>query len=446
MSTVWRVFTLIALGLLSGCSSAPPILPPGPEPALPPRATIGYSLREVTTNNVLLELEASRAFVPASVTKLFTAMHALSQLGEKHTFKTRIWMDGKVERGILRGALILEGGGDPYLTARDLMAMAYRLKLAGLQRVEGGALYDESLYGQVSQIRTDTDAFKPFNPGVSALSVEFNQAALVEKKGARFVLPSTWAGNFPKDTHAFSSEDGENDGEKRARFSVQDPGKYTADLFREFAAFVGIEIPAFQKGRKRGRVVVTHESPPLRQIVDGMLEHSNNLVAELLGLAATRRPGASIESSGRALSLWMDRQSGSKANRTLSFSNASGLTRNNLVSANAATSALVEFLKRTRREDEPLLARLPIGGWKGTLSNRFRDPNLAFRIWAKTGTLEYVSALAGYFFSKSGKTIAFSLFIQDDSPETKLDLDEKSWRRRALKLQESLLSDWVKSF
>ncbi len=53
---------------------------------------------------------------PASTMKLVPTWAALELLGPAYTWKTRAWSDAPVVKGVLKGNLYLQGGGDPLLT------------------------------------------------------------------------------------------------------------------------------------------------------------------------------------------------------------------------------------------------------------------------------------------------------------------------------------------
>ena len=58
----------------------------------------------------------------------------------------------------------------------------------------------------------------------------------------------------------------------------------------------------------------------------------------------------------------------------------------------------------------------PIAGVDGSLVNRFRNSSLKGRLWAKTGTLRESVALSGYLIAASGKSVAFSILVNDHRP------------------------------
>lgn len=59
----------------------------------------------------------------------------------------------------------------------------------------------------------------------------------------------------------------------------------------------------------------------------------------------------------------------------------------------------------------------PVAGVDGTLDNRFKNSRLNGRLWAKTGTLNEVNALSGYLSADSGRTLAFSILVNEHRPD-----------------------------
>ena len=66
---------------------------------------------------------------------------------------------------------------------------------------------------------------------------------------------------------------------------------------------------------------------------------------------------------------------------------------------------------------------LPIGGVDGSLSGRFLQPPLTGHVIAKTGTLGEARALSGYLTCASGRTVAFSVLVDNHTPGTTADRD-----------------------
>lgn len=99
------------------------------------------------------------------------------------------------------------------------------------------------------------------------------------------------------------------------------------------------------------------------------------------------------------------------ARTSYDFSDGSGMSTYNRVSPRAA----VQFLRWTQTQPwgAAFRATLPVAGVDGTLSGRFLGTPLAGRLFAKTGTLNGVNALAGFLTTASGRELTFALYAND---------------------------------
>ena len=89
--------------------------------------------------------DAPRA--PASVEKLYTTASALMRFGPDATLSTSVAGRGFLDPdGVWRGDLYLRGGGDPTLGRDDLQRLAGAVGEAGILRVDGSVLGDESRF------------------------------------------------------------------------------------------------------------------------------------------------------------------------------------------------------------------------------------------------------------------------------------------------------------
>jgi len=77
------------------------------------------------------------ALMPASTFKLLTGSAALDRLGPDFRFHTSASADGSIVHGVLRGRLVVRGGGDPLLNADDLEDLARAVARAGITRIDG---------------------------------------------------------------------------------------------------------------------------------------------------------------------------------------------------------------------------------------------------------------------------------------------------------------------
>jgi D-alanyl-D-alanine carboxypeptidase/D-alanyl-D-alanine-endopeptidase (penicillin-binding protein 4) len=68
-------------------------------------------------------------------------------------------------------------------------------------------------------------------------------------------------------------------------------------------------------------------------------------------------------------------------------------------------------------------ASLPVGGVDGTLAGRFTKAPLRGHVFAKTGTLGEARALSGYLDCASGRTVIFSIMVDNHAPHSRADED-----------------------
>src|SRR5204862_686181 len=147
-------------------------------------------------------------------------------------------------------------------------------------------------------------------------------------------------------------------------------------------------------------------SPSLRTLIGLTLRPSDNYYAEALlkdlgarcGAGGTTTAGAAVVRAQLATFGVHPR-----------IADGSGLAR-----ANRTTPRQVARLLE-RMDGQPIAdtfkASLPVAGRTGTLRTRMRGTAAAGRCTAKTGTINFVSALAGYCPSRDGHTIAFAFMM-----------------------------------
>ncbi|WP_051340707.1 D-alanyl-D-alanine carboxypeptidase/D-alanyl-D-alanine endopeptidase [Azospirillum halopraeferens] len=430
-------------------------------------ATVGYLLFDAADGRVLEERQADRPFIPASVAKLVTATAALAVLGAEHRFTTRLDAAGTVRDGVLHGDLILVGGGDPTLATGDLPVLLDRLAAAGVHRVTGRFLYDASALPEVPVIDAGQPVSAGYNTGVSALSLNYNRFQLVwERDGAGRVSARAFsvadAGRTPLDSVGIDvaasgpvpfipveAKEGERwrlapgaGASGRAWLPLARPAAAAAHVFRRLAADRGLALPAPTAGRSPADAMplAEHRSATLDRIVAGLLKHSNNLTAELIGLATARRLNpavATLADSAAVVDGWLTAQAPQADWRGLRHANHSGLSP-----ASRATPRQVAAVLHLG--GAPLASLLPAGDEEGPLPG----------VRAKSGTLAYAKGLAGEVRAASGRRLGFVLFIGDDGRRRALDAamdlrvaemppEARAWLVRARAMQAELVAGWA---
>ncbi|MEM7023518.1 MAG: D-alanyl-D-alanine carboxypeptidase/D-alanyl-D-alanine-endopeptidase [Pseudomonadota bacterium] len=438
----------------------------------PAGTEVGYLLLDLETGAVLAELNADVPLIPASTTKLATAVVALDVLGPEHRYRTELLADGTVENGVLKGNLILKGSGDPALDVSDLLGLAVQLDNLGIYRVQGRFLIDDSAFPVLSEIDPTQPAEAAYNPGIGALSVAFNRVRVAWRgRGtlephtlpplaeARFVaspartLPRGGVGLQSVGNEAVVWKVADRGRRRIGSLPVKDPGLHAGRVFRQFAIAQGIMLDRPQRGKapSDAQFLALHKSVALRDLVADMLVYSNNMMAEMIGLATAQRLGsaADLEEAGGLLVSHLESLLPDVDWTGASVGNHSGLDGDARL-----TPRQLAAIARYGWQYEALPALLPGGGWSGTLADRFRAPDQSLRVWAKTGTMNYGSSLAGYLFPSTGQPAVFATMVSDIGARTVYDAKPRprgraesaaaTWNARARALQDGLVDVWLR--
>ncbi len=155
-----------------------------------------------------------------------------------------------------------------------------------------------------------------------------------------------------------------------------------------------------------------YKSPTLADIVYYTNQHSDNSLAEaLLRTVGFQKMGDQTSESGRMVVTDHLKEAGFDM-MGLNYMDGSGLSRGN----NVTPISQVKFLTSLMDEKyyRAYLTSLPIGGQSGTLKRMFLGQGNG-QVFAKTGTLNKVKTLAGYLKTNSGKTLVFSLMVNNYS-------------------------------
>lgn len=436
---------------------------------------VGYFVIDLADNRVVAQHNADRPFIPASVAKIPAVAAGLEILGSDYRFATTVLADGEISDGVLAGSLTLRGGGDPFLSSDDLQTIAKALAASGIKKVEGSFFYDASALIEVPQINDMQPEAAGYNTGVSALSVNFNRVRLNWNRGrdpsSAFAAAISESRALPLDgvAIAFAAEEppgpfvrAGTPSEDRWLLApslpetgedwlpVGDPSLVTAEVFKALAAEEGVDLPDPKPGvtPEGARALVNHDSIPLGEIASGVLHYSNNLSAELIGLAASQRLTGrrlSLKDSATALAAWWKLRRPEADWTDFAVENHSGLSSRSRTTPRQIVTMLEESSELMGGADfNELLKQIQ---WKGVNG------------WArvKTGTMSYARGLAGYINTESGGRLAFAIFFNDVEKRAALDeafdrhvraIDgaSRSWRNSALRLEETLTTGWAKRF
>ena len=418
---------------------------------------VGYTVFDIDSGAILAERQPDTAFLPASVAKLPTMAAAIALLGPEHRFITALFGTGPVTGGVLRGNLILKGGGDPSLATEDLQELAAALRARGVRRIAGRFLFDITALPELPEIDTGQPWTAGYNAGVGALSLNFNRVQRVlTLNGTGEQRAEFWSvsdvGRYALDGTAVDAEffPTPSDAPERVWLPVRHPGLVAATVFRQVATEAGIALPTPATGLlpARASLLAAHESAPLAELARNVLRYSNNLSAELIGLAAARRIDPELDLRHDTLS----RSAAVLAARLATVDDDADWNSFQLANHSGLTSAS----RVTPRQMAALLRAAGPALWD-LLPGKDEGKALANSVRAKSGTLAYASALAGTLRTASGRWLGFALFVADSPRRRELDAtmdrsvaempaEARAWLVRARNLQAELLAHWAARF
>lgn len=395
-------------------------------------------IADASTGRLLASHLPNLQLNPASCAKILTSVTALAKLGADYRFSTYFYADQRPRAGAI-GTLYVKGTGDPSLINEELARIATTLRAMGVSSVTNGIVIDNSFFDSYEYPRKGGNAGRAYTAKTSAVSVNFNSIGVEVAPGKpggrgrvellppvdlytvvnKLVTRSTTnigiaLGTGPaRDGITVSGRISPKAGSQVFWRAIPDPAAYAgaviATIFREN----GIAVAG---GSREGRVpasavLLTEEkSRPLVEIVRDMNKLSTNFVAEQLvkhmGAVFKGAPGSTtkgVEVIHEYLeSIGVPRGS-------VMLENGSGLSSVSRLSADQLVKVLVAaYCNRSIQYD--FMSSLSVLGVDGTMKKWSRmEPALTGIVYAKTGTLDSVSTLAGYVPMPDGTMAAFAI-------------------------------------
>ncbi len=428
---------------------------------------VSFVVADAKTGAVLASRDPDLALPPASVAKAVTALYALDRLGPGYRFTTRVLATGPVEAGMVQGDLILAGGGDPTLQTDQLGDLVARLAKAGVRGATGRFLYWDGALPRLRGISADQPDHVGYNAAISGLNLNFNRVhfewkrsggdwqVAVDARGERFVpeVGMVRVAIASREAPLFTYDAGEVEewtvasgalGKGGSRWlPVRDPGAYVAEVFRTLARAQGIRLDpptrtgALPAASELGRV----ESEPLPDVLRDMLRFSTNLTAECVGLTAS---GATeLEASAMGMSDWVRNAFGVAAD----LRDHSGLGGASRITAAGMVKILLAA-ETGKRGLKPILRSVGMKDDAGAVIEGH-----PVKVLAKSGTLNFVSGLAGYVAPPSGRNLVFAIFTGDPERRDAVPValreepeGARAWTKRARRLQGQLVNRWAGAF
>jgi D-alanyl-D-alanine carboxypeptidase/D-alanyl-D-alanine-endopeptidase (penicillin-binding protein 4) len=435
------------------------------------RGQVGLKVVSLDSNKTIYEQNAEKYFMPASNMKSFTVAAALERLSPDFRFVTSVFASEKPDaNGAVKGLTIYGRGDVSFSTAfndgdyyKSLDALADKIAQAGVKRIEGDLVGDESYFtGSPIAVTWEWDDLQwYYGAEISALGVNDNAVDLSVKPGAVDkpcvvqispantivkIVNSCVTSGAKRDLRVFkmlaqniieiSGTMPASDKGYTAYLAVTHPSELFVALLRQRLEKKGIVVTGQNRviGTKDKAFLAVAssvppveiaqlESPPLALVAAKTMKPSQNTYTETILWALGEQLGNKSDpkstSAERGIGVVQAflRQVGIPSDGIVQW-DASGLSRHNLVTPVSLVQLYTYMAKQSRYADVWRNA-LPVGGIDGTLRRRFADTVAANNVRAKTGTIDQVSGLSGYVTTAAGEKLVFSIIV-NGVPELRL--------------------------
>jgi serine-type D-Ala-D-Ala carboxypeptidase/endopeptidase (penicillin-binding protein 4) len=383
---------------------------------------------------------------PASVMKLITTYAALNTLGPDYTWKNRIYIDGSLAPGgVLNGNLVIRGSGDPKLVLERIEELFAQVQAKGVREIKGDIILDRSVFQVPDKNPADFDdePLRPYNAVPDGLLVNFksliftftpdeaHQRVLIKSEPpiADVAIPTELplAGGGCGDWHShlkadfftpskisFAGRYPASCGEKMWSVAYSAPRTYAGQVIQAMWLASGGQLSGKVREDatpKGARALLTAPSLPLSAIIADVNKFSNNVMAQQVFLTLSAQgKRASFEASKRQLAAWWKKTLPNYGAPVIE--NGSGLSRRERTSAQSLTG-LLQHAAASPNADV-FANSLSIAGIDGTvvgMRNRNPTSEALGNAQLKTGTLNGVTALAGYATGRSGQRYSIVAII-----------------------------------
>ena len=419
-------------------------------------ANVSLLVKDLKTGETLYQYRPNSLATPASTMKLVTTSTILELFGPDFRFETKLKIDGNVTKdSVLNGNLYVIGGGDPTLGSEKLGEKDFfpqwikAVRRAGIKKITGRIIADESFFeSQVINPKwTWEDMGNYYAPGIHGISYLDNTYRMVFRSGKIGTTPEILRvepeiPGLEVDNHLKSTTIGHdaayfygapysydrsvygeipaNKNEFTVKGDIPNPALLLAQHFRQKLSEDGFSINSFSIVRSAPiagmKIIYTHLSPTLSEIITETNVKSNNHFAEyLFKFISTKnnKVGATVESISTIRSYWKSKEL--PVDQLFQYDGC-GLSPCDVVSANFYVELLI-YMRNKSPYSNDFYNSLPVTGGRGTLSELLVNTPLQGKIHAKSGTIENVKCYAGYMELKN-RTLVFSLMVNNPNGTT----------------------------
>jgi len=422
-------------------------------------ANWGFCIMDPKTGKVITAHESEKSLVPASSMKLITTIAGINLIGPDYKYKTLIQYDGVISKdSVLSGNLYVKGSGDPTLGSDRidgnlkydslLATWATIVKQKGINKINGkiiadasafedyatpgswnwddiGQYYGAGPYGLNINENTYTIYYSSTGsisridsivPAIDGLTV-FNDVKVGGTGDAAFIYgaPDNYYryvnGTIPTNRKRYPVDG-----------SMPDPPIFLALEFKKALVEKGVEVMqqattvyAMQREKIKinveRKLLYTHESAPLSEIIYHTNQKSNNLYAEaiLKTLGKVQVSNGSREAGTRVVNNFYKNKGIDIVGMVAE--DGSGLSRMNVFTTKQMCTIL--NMEMQQASFELFKNSLPIAGKTGTLKTMAVNTPAQGKVFAKSGSMSKVRSYSGYVQTKNGELLSFCVIINN---------------------------------
>lgn len=298
-------------------------------------------------NTLLANHQGTIPLPAASITKVATTLAALQTFGPDRQFVTVINTTGPIEKGVLKGDLVIQGDEDPLFIWEEAIALGNTLNQKGIKRVTGNLIIIGKFYMN--------------------FELDPQKTGTLLKEGLNSQIWSSEAEN---------------------QYQTLPVGTPKPQIIIDGSVQVLPTTPT------NIQPLVRHYSLPLAELVKKMNQYSNNLMADML---ADTVGGAKVVAQKAA-------EIAGVPPAEIQLVNGSGLSEENRISPRAACAIFLALERYLQPYNMTIADVLTVVGKDPGILNERKIPPLAV---VKSGTLDYVSALGGALPTKKQGTVWF---------------------------------------
>ena len=324
-------------------------------------AQSAFIVLDLNSGEVIASHNPAEPLVPASIMKSVTTAALLSHLDEDYRYETKIYTEGPVREGVLEGNLMVVGSGDPSLNSKYVdnnsdicQEIANALRSAGISQIKGKIVVDEEIWSGPS-------------------------------------VPQSWmSGDLPHaygtGSHGLNFEDNASGSR-----SVANPAAVFSTRLKSVLTRYGISVTNESLRQGDSKLLFTHTSVPLDEIMRSCMMRSDNQYAEALlrtyGVVVNGK-GNTEKSARHEMEYWRKQKAPMSG---VNIIDGSGLSRQNRVTANFMAHVLAS------KASNPYYASFfPLAGQEGTLKSFLAGTPLDGYVAMKTGSMRGIQCYAGY--------------------------------------------------